>query len=87
MQGEGNNSQARLFAVRIHDFILPSASVRAMAVSPPVFSGRLPITFTDDYATSNEGPVSPERLMQFGFAYAPPLIIGAAVKNKASIRF
>jgi len=26
--------------------------------------------------------VSPERLMQFGFAYAPPLIIGAAVKNK-----
>jgi SAM-dependent methyltransferase len=26
--------------------------------------------------------VSPERLMQFGFAYAPPLIIGAAVTNK-----
>ena len=26
--------------------------------------------------------VSPERLMQFGFAYAPPLIIGAAVSNK-----
>jgi 3-hydroxy-5-methyl-1-naphthoate 3-O-methyltransferase len=25
--------------------------------------------------------VSPERLMQFGFAYAPPLIIGAAVAN------
>jgi SAM-dependent methyltransferase len=25
---------------------------------------------------------SPERLMQFGFAYAPPLIIGAAVSNK-----
>jgi SAM-dependent methyltransferase len=25
--------------------------------------------------------VSPERLMQFGFAYAPPLIIGAAVNN------
>src|SRR5260370_5005666 len=26
--------------------------------------------------------VSRERLMQFGFAYAPPLIIGAAVSNK-----
>jgi precorrin-6B methylase 2 len=25
---------------------------------------------------------TPERLMQFGFAYAPPLIIGAAVTNK-----
>ena len=33
-------------------------------------------------ATSNQAPVTPERLMQFGFAYAPPLIIGAAVKNK-----
>src|SRR5439155_9773662 len=26
--------------------------------------------------------VTPERLMQFGFAYAPPLIIGAAAANK-----
>jgi len=26
--------------------------------------------------------VTPERLMEFGFAYAPPLIIGAAVNNK-----
>jgi len=26
--------------------------------------------------------VTPERLMQFGFAYPPPLIIGAAVSNK-----
>jgi len=26
--------------------------------------------------------VSPERLMQFGFGYGPPLIIGAAVSNK-----
>jgi ubiquinone/menaquinone biosynthesis C-methylase UbiE len=26
--------------------------------------------------------VTPERLMRFGFAYAPPLIIGAAVANK-----
>ena len=31
----------------------------------------------------NEQPqVTPERLMQFGSAYAPPLIIGAAVANK-----
>jgi ubiquinone/menaquinone biosynthesis C-methylase UbiE len=29
-----------------------------------------------------KGQVTPERLMQFGFAYAPPLIIGAAVSNK-----
>ena len=26
--------------------------------------------------------LTPERLQQFGFAYAPPLIIGAAVNNK-----
>jgi hypothetical protein len=33
--------------------------------------------------SKNEQPqVTPERLMQFGFAYAPPLIIGAAVSNK-----
>jgi hypothetical protein len=34
------------------------------------------------YASVQESKVSPERLMQFGFAYAPPLIIGAAVANK-----
>jgi 3-hydroxy-5-methyl-1-naphthoate 3-O-methyltransferase len=32
--------------------------------------------------TSNQEQVTPERLMQIGFAYAPPLIIGAAVSNK-----
>src|SRR5206468_3933207 len=32
--------------------------------------------------TSKKKQVTPERLMQFGFAYAPPLIIGAAVSNK-----
>jgi len=31
---------------------------------------------------SKKKQVTPERLMQFGFAYAPPLIIGAAVSNK-----
>lgn len=31
---------------------------------------------------SSKKRVTPERLMQFGFAYAPPLIIGAAVSNK-----
>ena len=30
----------------------------------------------------NQNQVTPERLTQFGFAYAPPLIIGAAVENK-----
>jgi ubiquinone/menaquinone biosynthesis C-methylase UbiE len=29
-----------------------------------------------------QNQVTPERLMQFGFAYAPPLVIGAAVSNK-----
>jgi hypothetical protein len=33
-------------------------------------------------APSNQSQITPERLTQFGFAYAPPLIIGAAVKNK-----
>src|SRR5216117_373061 len=32
-------------------------------------------------AKIEEPEVTPERLMQFGFAYAPPLIIGAAVSN------
>jgi ubiquinone/menaquinone biosynthesis C-methylase UbiE len=32
--------------------------------------------------TRRKKQVTPERLMEFGFAYAPPLIIGAAVKNK-----
>jgi len=32
--------------------------------------------------TRKKTPVSPERLMQFGSAYATPLIIGAAVNNK-----
>jgi SAM-dependent methyltransferase len=32
--------------------------------------------------TSAQGQVTPERLMQFGFAYAPPMIIAAAVSNK-----
>ena len=33
-------------------------------------------------AKIEEPKVTPERLMQFGSAYAPPLIIGAAVANK-----
>lgn len=32
--------------------------------------------------SQKKAQVSPERLMQFGFAYAPPLVIGAAVSNK-----
>jgi 3-hydroxy-5-methyl-1-naphthoate 3-O-methyltransferase len=32
--------------------------------------------------TPEKDQVTPERLMQFGFAYAPPLVIGAAVSNK-----
>src|SRR5437899_1946555 len=32
--------------------------------------------------TPKKKQVTPERLMQFGFAYAPPLIIGAAVENR-----
>ncbi len=32
--------------------------------------------------TSPKNQVTPERLMQFGSAYAPPFIIGAAVSNK-----
>jgi SAM-dependent methyltransferase len=32
--------------------------------------------------THRKKQVTPERLMQFGFAYAPPLIIGAAVTNR-----
>lgn len=32
--------------------------------------------------TTRSKQVTPARLMQFGFAYAPPLIIGAAVNNK-----
>jgi 2-polyprenyl-3-methyl-5-hydroxy-6-metoxy-1,4-benzoquinol methylase len=34
------------------------------------------------FSMPNPAEVTPERLMQFGFAYAPPLIIGAAANNK-----
>jgi ubiquinone/menaquinone biosynthesis C-methylase UbiE len=32
--------------------------------------------------TSTQGQVTPERLLQMGFAYAPPIVIAAAVSNK-----
>jgi len=32
--------------------------------------------------TAKKNQITPERLMQFGFAYAPPLIIAAAVSNQ-----
>jgi ubiquinone/menaquinone biosynthesis C-methylase UbiE len=32
--------------------------------------------------TPEQTQVTPERLMQLGFAYAPPLVIGAAISNK-----
>ena len=32
--------------------------------------------------TRSKKKVTPERLMQFGFSHAPPLIIGAAVSNR-----
>jgi len=35
--------------------------------------------------TSERDQVTPERLMQVGFAYAPPLIIQAAVENKVPL--
>src|SRR5256714_12731646 len=56
------------------DCILPFASKCAIGVS------HLPSEIS--MAKIEEPKVSPERLMQFGFAYAPPLIIGAAVANK-----
>jgi precorrin-6B methylase 2 len=31
--------------------------------------------------TSAENQITPERLMQFSFAYAPPIVIGAAISN------
>jgi len=56
--------------------VLPFASNCAIGVSTHHFEISMP---------KNEQPqVTPERLMQFGFAYAPPLIIGAAVSNKVS---
>src|SRR4029077_17133624 len=56
------------------DCILPFASKCAIGVS------HLPSEIS--MAKIEEPQVTPERLMQFGFAYAPPLIIGAAVSNK-----
>src|SRR6059058_4076816 len=56
------------------DCILPFASKCAIGVS------HLPSEIS--MAKIEEPKVTPERLMQFGFAYAPPLIIGAATANK-----
>src|SRR5438046_8258913 len=56
------------------DCIFPFASKCAIGVS--TYRRKISMTKIE------EPTVTPERLMQFGFAYAPPLIIGAAVANK-----
>jgi 3-hydroxy-5-methyl-1-naphthoate 3-O-methyltransferase len=56
------------------DCILPFAWNCAIGVSTQYFE----ISMTKE----DQPRVTPERLMQFGFAYAPPLIIGAAVSNR-----
>ena len=56
------------------DCILPFAGNCAIGVSTQYFE----ISMTKE----DQPRVTPERLMQFGFSYAPPLIIGAAVSNK-----
>src|SRR5438045_9794606 len=58
------------------DCILPFAWNCAIGVSTQCFEISM--------AKEDQPQVTPERLMQFGFAYAPPLIIGAAVSNKFS---
>src|ERR1700756_3893012 len=56
------------------DCILPFALKCAIGVSHPP---------SEISMTKIEEPkATPERLMQFGFAYAPPLIIGAVTANK-----
>src|SRR5207237_1392432 len=56
------------------DCILPFASKCAIGVS--TYCRKFPM------AKIEEPKVTPERLMQFGFDYAPPLIISAAVARK-----
>jgi SAM-dependent methyltransferase len=56
------------------DCILPFAWNCAIGVSTQYFE----ISMTK----KDQPQVTPERLMQFGLAYAPPLIIGAAVSNR-----
>ncbi len=56
------------------DCILPFAWNCAIGVSTQYFEISM--------AKKDQPQVTPERLMQFGSAYAPPLIIGAAVSNK-----
>ena len=62
----------RLFAARVHNFILPSASTRAISVRQ--FS-------VDDFRLPSRPYSHLQPILQFGFAFAPPLVIGAAVKN------
>src|SRR5207302_4129047 len=62
MQRKGNNSQMPLFAARVHGFILPCASTRAMRVRQ--FSAdNFRLASPTFIATSNQAPVTPERLM------------------------
>ena len=67
----------RLFAARVHNFILPSASTRAISVRQ--FS-------VDDFRLPSRPYSHLQPILQFGFAFAPPLVIGAAVKNKEASR-
>jgi len=48
----------------------------------PLDERRFRITCRFTYEKARNEKLTPERLQQFGFAYAPPLIISAAVNNK-----
>src|SRR5438128_3307287 len=74
--------------LRLHRFVL--WPTRHDKVNLPALARLLPVDLTIQHKSYTNMPkktrskkkVTPERLMEFGFAYAPPLIIGAAVNNK-----
>ena len=72
MNGEGDDSYSRWFVRHRLHFAF------CLELRNRCFTQYFEISMTKE----DQPQVTPERLMQFGFAYAPPLIIGGAVSNK-----
>jgi 3-hydroxy-5-methyl-1-naphthoate 3-O-methyltransferase len=64
------------------DKLLPFP-IRLSLDVPECWSGPLPIAIQEGKMTnSNSAPVTPERIMQFVFGFAPTLILEAAIKHR-----
>src|SRR3977135_1308665 len=81
MDNECRHTQALLIRciIRHHRINLP-ARPRTLVIKCTVEKSK--VNMATQTSPSDRPSVTPERLMQLSFAYAPPLIIGAACANR-----